>query len=160
MDLGPDMPLTDFTSSLAWDGERIHAMAVYCSDGRWGWRLTSFANNTCELPRYDRLAVPGGPAWLVPSENESGFSQAARQQLDFLVQVHGLERIVLITHYGCAYYGEQLKGSPEECLSAQTADLRRAAETLRDWYPEMQLESFIAMRSGSRLSFHGIRSDV
>jgi hypothetical protein len=156
MDLGPEMPLTDFTSSLPWDGERIHAMAVYCSDGRWGDAFDEFCQHHLGLPRYDRLAVPGGPAWFVPSGSESGFSQAARQQLDFLVQAHGLERIVLITHYGCAYYGEQLKGSPEECLPAQTSDLRRAADALGKTYPDMRIDAFLAMRSGRRLSFHAV----
>jgi hypothetical protein len=92
----------------------------------------------------------------VPGEDDTGFSQAARLQLDFLVQAHELDRIVLITHYGCAYYGERLKRSPDDCLAFQTADLRRAADTLREWYPEIQVESFLAMRSGNRLSFHGM----
>ena len=73
-----------------------------------------------------------------------------------LVEAHGLERIVLVTHYGCAYYAERLKLSPEECLPSQTADLRRAADTLREWYPEMRVETFLAMRSGNRLSFHSV----
>ncbi len=156
MELGPDLPLADFTSTWPWDEERIRAMALYCSDGRWGLAFDEFCHKHLRIPRYDRWAVPGGPAWLLPSGDDTGFLQAARLQLDFLVQAHGLERIVLITHYGCAYYGERLKRSPEECLPAQTADLRLAAETLRQWYPEMQVENFLAMRSGSRLSFHAV----
>jgi hypothetical protein len=154
MDLGPDLPLADFTSTWPWDEERIRAMALYCSDGRWGLAFDEFCHKHLRIPRYDRWAVPGGPAWLVAGEEDVGFSQAARQQLDFLVQAHGLERIVLITHYGCAYYGERLKRSPDECLPAQSADLRRAADTLREWYPDMRVENYIAMRSGNRLSFH------
>src|SRR4029079_15041810 len=84
MDLGPDSPLADFTSTLRWDDERIHAMALYCSDGRWGESFDEFCHNHLQIPRYDRWAVPGGPAWLVASGDETGFSQAARLQLDFL----------------------------------------------------------------------------
>lgn len=159
MDLGPDLPLADFTSTWAWDEDRIHAMALYCSDGRWGLAFDEFCQKHLRIPRYDRWAVPGGPAWLVPGEEDTGFSQAARQQLDFLVQAHGLERIVLITHYGCAYYGERLKRSPTDCLPAQSADLRRAADTLCQWYPDIHVETFLAMRSGSRLSFHGVAGE-
>lgn len=155
IELGPDLPLANFISTWPWDEDRIHAMALYCSDGRWGLAFDEFCQKHLRIPRYDRWAVPGGPAWLVPSEADTGFSQEARQQLDFLVQAHGLERIVLITHYGCAYYGERLKGSPDECLPAQSADLRRAADTLRQSYPDIQVETYLAMRSGNRLSFHG-----
>jgi hypothetical protein len=158
MELGPDLPMADFTSTWAWDAERVRAMALYCSDGRWGLAFDEFCHKHLRIPQYDRWAVPGGPAWLVPSEEDNGFSQAARQQLDFLVEAHGLERIVLITHYGCAYYGQQLKCSPDESLPAQSADLRRAAATLQQWYPNMRVESYLAMRSGSQLSFHAVEN--
>jgi hypothetical protein len=156
LELGPDLPLADFTSSWAWDEERIHAMALYCSDGRWGLAFDEFCQKHLRIPRYDRWAVPGGPAWLLTSGDETGFVQVARAQVDFLVQAHELQRIVLITHFGCAYYGQKLRLSANGCLPTQTADLRRAADKLREWYPEMKVENFLAMRSGSRLSFHAI----
>jgi carbonic anhydrase-like protein len=157
MELGPDLPLADFTSTWTWDEERIHAMALYCSDGRWGLAFDEFCQKHLRIPRYDRWAVPGGPAWLLPSGDDTGFLQAARRQLDFLVEAHGLERIVLITHYGCAYYAQKLNRSPDLCLEYQKADLHRAAVTLHEWYPAIRVENFLAMRSGSRLSFHEVR---
>jgi len=157
IDLGPNLSLADFTSSFRWDEDRIHAMALYCSDGRWGLAFDEFWQKHLRIPRYDRWAVPGGPAWLLPTGDDTGFLQAARLQLDFLVEAHGLERIVLVSHYGCAYYAKQLNRPPDECLSFQTEDLRRAAETLRQWYPDIRVENFLAMRSGSQLSFHGVK---
>jgi hypothetical protein len=156
MELGPNLPLADFTSTVRWNNERIHAMALYCSDGRWGESFDEFCQRHLRLPRYDRWAVPGGPAWLVPSGHDAGFSHAAKLQLDFLVEAHGLERTILITHFGCAYYAQQLKCSAEECLPAQSADLRRAVTTLQKWYPNMQVESYLAMRSDRQLSFHRV----
>jgi hypothetical protein len=156
MELGPDLPLADFTSSWQWDEERIHAMALYCSDGRWGLAFDEFCQKHLRIPRYDRWAVPGGPAWLLSTGDETGFVQVARAQVDFLVQAHELQRIVLITHFGCAYYGQKLRLSPNACLSTQTADLKRAADKLREWYPEMRVENYLAMRSSSRLSFHRV----
>ena len=35
----------------------------YCSDGRWGEAFDEFCHAGLGLPRYDRFAVPGGPAW-------------------------------------------------------------------------------------------------
>ena len=158
MTLLPDLPQADFTSTLTWDNKRIHAMALYCSDGRWGESFDEFCQKHLAIPRYDRWAVPGGPAWLVPSGNETGLLQAAKLQLDFLVAAHGLERTILITHFGCAYYAQRLPSSAEECLSAQYEDMRRATATLQEWYPNMRLESYLAMRSGNKLSFHAVEN--
>src|SRR5437867_6128241 len=102
VDLGPTLPIAVFTSSERWQHARIGALALYCSDGRWGEAFDEFCHRYLEIPRYDRWAVPGGPAWLAPGNDEGDFYQAAREQLDFLVRVHELEQLVLITHYGCA----------------------------------------------------------
>src|SRR5579862_8146395 len=36
IELAPDLPLSVFTSMEPWYHERIGALALYCSDGRWG----------------------------------------------------------------------------------------------------------------------------
>src|SRR5262249_44039617 len=100
IDLGPDLPPLEYTCSERWHPERIGALARYCSDGRWGEAFDEFCPRHLLLPRYDRWAVPGGPAWLA-DRTGPGARQAARGQLDFLVRAHELERIVLITHFGC-----------------------------------------------------------
>src|SRR5437660_6319558 len=132
--LGPDLPMSVYYAAERWHAQRIHALALYCSDGRWGEAFDEFCHKHLVLPRYDRWAVPGGPAWLAPHNGERAYLEAARQQLDFLVQAHQLEKAVLITHYGCAHYGHRLGRSPRECLPAQIEDVRAAARALRGWY--------------------------
>jgi hypothetical protein len=39
-------------------------------------------------------------------------------------------------------------------LPSQRADVRAAANTLHHWYPDIQVESYLAMRDGRLLSFH------
>jgi hypothetical protein len=152
--LGPDLPIAVFTSTEPWHHERIGALALYCSDGRWGEAFDDFCHKCLQIPRYDRWAVPGGPAWLAATELGGALAQAAREQLDFLVGVHELQRIVLITHFGCAAYGHRLKRSTEDCLKEQVADLHEGARLLRGWHPGMQVEGYLAMRRGRSLSFH------
>lgn len=158
LDLGPELPLSVFTSMERWHPERIGALALYCSDGRWGEAFDEFCHRHLLIPRYDRWAVPGGPAWLALGSEGGEFSRSAREQLDFLVHAHELERIVLITHFGCAYYGHRLNRDPKECLPAQIEDVRRAAETLRRSYDGMRVETYLAMRTGNCLSFHQLDS--
>jgi hypothetical protein len=156
VELGPHLPMSVFTSTEPWQAERIGAIALYCSDGRWGNAFDEFCHKCLQIPRYDRWAVPGGPSWLAAHEERNDFAQAAREQLDFLVRIHELERIVLITHYGCAAYAERLKKPADQCLSAQVEDLRRAAGALRGWYREIGVEMYVAMRQGRSVSFHEV----
>ena len=154
IDLGPDLPLAVFTSTERWHPERIGALAIYCSDGRWGEAFDEFCHKHLQIPRYDRLALAGGPAWLAEPEGGSELSRAVRDQLDFLIRVHELGQIVLITHYGCAHYGHLLGQPPRECLPAQCADVRAAAAQLRARYPEIAVDGYLAMRRENYLSFH------
>ncbi len=152
--LGLSTPV--FTSREIWNQERIGALALYCSDGRWGEAFDEFCHQRLLVPRYDRWAVPGGPAWLVPGRVSADLCRTTWEQLDFLVRVHQLERIVLIAHYGCAFYGELLQQDADGCLAAQVEDLRTGAAALRDWFQDMRVETYAAMRRGVFLSFHRI----
>jgi hypothetical protein len=152
--LGPSLPMALFTSTLRWEEARIGALALYCSDGRWGEAFDEFCHRRLLIPRYDRWAVPGGPAWLVGRGDSGAGQQTAREQLDFLVRVHALERIVLITHYGCAYYGELLHQDADECLAVQMEEARAASAVLRDWFPSLTAEAYLAMRTDNLLTFH------
>jgi len=154
----PDIYLRapSFISSERWNPERIGAVVLYCSDGRWGEAFDEFCHRCLLIPRYDRWAVPGGPVCLLPSNSGDGYCRGVWEQLDFLVSAHQLRRIVLIAHYGCAYYTELHGTEPDECLPAQVEDLQAATNALRVWFPDLELQSYLAMRGGAGLSFHAV----
>lgn len=150
LELEPDLPIPVFTSTEPWHPERIGALTLYCSDGRWGEAFDEFCHRCLQIPRYDRWAVPGGPAWLAAAEGDS----AAHGQLDFLVRIHEVRRIVLITHYGCAAYAQRFQRSAPACLPAQVEDVRTAAQALQKRYAGIRVEGYLAMRRQRALSFH------
>lgn len=154
IELGPSLPIAVYHAMERWHPERIGALALYCSDGRWGEAFDEFCHRHLNIPRYDRLAVPGGPAWIAAPPDDPAQLRATRLQLDFLVRAHGLERVVFITHYGCAWYGDRLQRLPDECLPAQADDVQAAAAVLRSWYPHLRVEAYLAMRKQEWLSFH------
>ena len=156
VDLGPSLPMPVFTSTERWNPERIGALALYCSDGRWGEAFDEFCHRRLLIPRYDRWAVPGGPAWLLPRGKGRDFSQTTREQLDFLIRVHELERIVLISHYGCAFYAELCGRDPEGCVPVQLQEMRDGTALLKRWFPELAVEAYLAMRRGNNLTFHAL----
>src|SRR3954468_14533464 len=63
------LPPQRFRTSEPWNEQRIRALAMYCSDGRWGDAFDEFCHRSLMIPRYDRFAVPGGPAWLTESQS-------------------------------------------------------------------------------------------
>jgi hypothetical protein len=159
VDLGNDLPMPIFTSAEVWNPERIGAAAIYCSDGRWGEAFDEFCHKRLQIPRYDRLALPGGPACFAPHDKTGKLlCEAALEQLTLLVKVHELERIILVTHYGCAFYTEMLQREPDACLPTQMEDLRAVAATLRQWFAGVQVETYLAMRRESHLSFHWLNA--
>jgi len=153
MELPPNLPMPVFTSTEPWQSQRVGALAIYCSDGRWGDAFDEFCHRSLLIPRYDRFAVPGGPAFLASAGGEPP-GRGARGQLEFLARVHGIERIVLIAHHGCAFCLERCGGNERDCLPAQIDDVKKAAQTLRGWFREIRTEGYLAMRSDNALSFH------
>ena len=133
-----------YESPTHWEQERIHAVVLYCSDGRFGEQFDDFSYNYLRLFRYDRLAIPGGPAELA-----RGTNPALQQHMRFLLDVHQLERVVLIQHQACAYYGQVLGVAPERIESVQRDDLMRAADAVRRIDSRLMVEAYLAQGDGT-----------
>lgn len=115
-----------YQSDIGYELSRIHAAAIYCSDGRMGEHFDDFLQNGLKLPRYDRVALPGGPACLAGHPQAHLEEQGVVDELQFLVQFHKLKRIVLIAHSGCAFYAARLELKEPRLELVQRADLVRA----------------------------------
>ncbi len=116
-----------YESRLRYDPARIHAAAIYCSDGRLGEHFDDFLEQGLSLPRYDRVTLPGGPACLAGHPQAHLEEQGVMDELKFLVEVHSLQRVVLIAHQGCAFYSSRLELKEPRLELVQRADLVRAA---------------------------------
>lgn len=119
--------MPNYPSPIRYESARIHAAAVYCSDGRLGEHFDDFLRNGLNLPRCDRVALPGGPACLAGHPQAHLEEQGVVDELQFLVQVHKLQRVVLIAHQSCAFYSSRLELKEPRLELLQRADLVRAA---------------------------------
>jgi hypothetical protein len=135
-----------YESRLPYDSARIRAAAVYCSDGRVGEHFDDFLQNGLNLPRYDRVALPGGPACLAAHPEALLEEQGVVDELKFLVEVHGLKRLVLISHQSCAFYTARLKLTEPRLELVQKADLVRAAAYVHRVTGLEQIEAYFARR--------------
>ena len=145
-----------YESPLAYESSRIHAAAVYCSDGRVGEHIDDFLHNGLRLPRYDRLAVPGGPACIAGHAEAHIEQQGVVDELKFLVENHGVTRIVLIAHQGCAFYAQRLR-LPERFLEAQQQiDLAKAAGFIREITGQPWVDAYFARLKEGRVAFEDV----
>lgn len=149
-------PKAVYRSPLKFNEDRIRAAAVYCSDGRYGEQFDDFLHNALELPRYDRLAIAGGPGCFAGHFMAYREAEGAAEHLRFLARVHKLERVVLIQHEGCAFYREVLNARPGEALKMQTEDLAKAALRIRQLAWDLNVEAYLCRRKDETLWFEPV----
>ncbi len=71
---------------------------VACSDGRYQEALDEFLRQHLGIVDYDRMYVPGGPGALAGSTLSYFRGDQFRQETAFLIERHGIERVVLVFH--------------------------------------------------------------
>jgi Putative carbonic anhydrase len=144
------MPTPDshsqFTSSVPFDPDRIRAAAVYCSDGRFGEQCDELLQTELRLPRYDRLAVPGGAACLASHFPTYREEEGVRAQLRFLIEVHQLRTVVLIAHEDCAFYTERLRISPLQLETQQREDMKKAVLRVQSISRSVEVVAYFARK--------------
>ena len=141
-----------YTSHHPFDENRVGAAAVYCSDGRFGEQMDEFLHEGLGLPRYDRVAIPGGAGCLAGYGRAAFERTALERQLRFLIEAHELHRVVFIAHQDCAFYHGFALGR-RTLAEQQAIDLRKAAECVRLWCPHIEIDSYFARRDGGFVTF-------
>lgn len=147
---------TCYKSSLRYDPTRIHAAAMYCSDGRLGEHFDDFLQNSLGLPRYDRLCLPGGPACVAGHPQAHLEESGVVDELNFLVEYHKLKRVVLIAHSGCAFYANRLELKEPRLELVQKADLVRAAAFVHRVTGIDKIEAYFARLLDGGINFERV----
>ncbi len=147
---------TFYESSIHFDAQRMRAAAVYCSDGRFGEQFDDLMHNALDLPSYDRLAIPGGAACLARHFNTYREEEGVVEQLRFLVNVHGLERVVLIAHENCAFYTHRLQISPLQLESQQREDMIKAIDRVHSISSNLIVHAFFARKKNGIIHFESV----
>jgi hypothetical protein len=156
--MGTEEKAAFYESSVSFDTNRIRAAAVYCSDGRFGHQFDDLLQNALKLPRYDRLAVPDGAACIASHYSTYREEEGVVEQLRFLIEVHRLERIVLIAHENCAFYLERLNVSPLQLETQQIEDMQKAVRRVQSLSNELQVDAYFArIRSDRTVRFERVR---
>ncbi len=154
-----------YVSSNLWMLERPHVLVVACSDGRYQKALDEFLQQQLGITDYDRLYVPGGPGALASSSLSYFRGDQFRQDTAFLLERHGVERLVLVFHgpmpndgpleATCADYDRKMPyASPAEIHAQHEKDLVEVLRGMRRIKPNLSIEIFRAeVRRDYRVHF-------
>lgn len=145
-----------YTSSLTYISQRSHAGAIYCSDGRVGGHFDDFMQNGLGLLRYDRVALPGGPACLAGYAQARLEEQGVVDELKFLIEAHKLSKIIMIQHENCAFYTSRLAVRSQSIEQLQIADLARAAYSIRHWTSLTDIEGYMLRSTPAGVQFEQV----
>jgi hypothetical protein len=143
-------------SSERYEARHPHALAIYCSDGRFTRAVEELLARLGH-ERLDTLTLPGGPALLdvasaLPSDRDA-VSRGAR----FLVRGHSLRAVVLLAHQGCGYYRARHPTRPDDELQAlQRAQLVSAAAVLKLEHPKLEVTAYYARVVDGRIAFEPV----
>jgi hypothetical protein len=74
-------------------------------------------------------------------------------QLQFLIEVHRIERVVLIAHEGCAFYLQRLNVSSLQLESQQRDDMRKAIARVQALRHDLRIDAFFARIRDGRVGF-------
>lgn len=150
---------------MNWRAERPHVLVVACSDGRYQLALDEFLREHLGIVDYDRMYVPGGPGALAGSTFSYFRGDQFRQETAFLIERHGIVRIILVFHgpmpnsgppdATCADYLRKMPFSTQEDIHAQhEKDLREILLGMRRAHPGLEIAIFRAeVRQDHRVQF-------
>ena len=146
---------TAFRSGKAYADKGSSVLVVSCSSNSFFPYLREFLEKELALAdgTYDLLLVPGGAQFLLLTEYLPKFAWVGRKWITFLVERHGLSRIVVVSHDGCAWYQDErlipafvLKfGHVAMSLAEkQKRDLVEVASSLGVLFPTTSVEAWYA----------------
>jgi hypothetical protein len=122
-------------------------LVVHCGDYRFQAGFSEFLNRVLGLSEnYDRMVIPGGPLSLTHQLSHGEDTRAVRKWTRFFVEKHGIKRVVLVQHQDCGWYqsmSAKLR-DPAALRRRQEQDLGRAADVLKESFPDLRVDLFYA----------------
>ncbi len=155
-DNSSESPITCFSSQIPFDGQGCGAALIFCSDGRFADQVNDFMQNCLGLFGYDRLAIAGGPVCFAGYFDSYREEEAAISHLKFLVRLHGLNRLILISHEQCGFYSDFLKVHDIDLLDRMRTDLATAVRRVNSATPRLHVEAYLARLNDAQVWFEPV----
>jgi len=139
--------------SESFDPSHPHALAVYCSDGRFTRAVEALVRRLGH-DRLDTMTLPGGPALLCTSGANLSEVDTFTRAAHFLIEGHQIGHVVLVAHEGCGYYRHRHgRLATPQIERLQHEHLGAAARVLLRRHPELEVQRFYARVSDGKVVF-------
>ena len=93
---------------------------------------------------FDEMTVAGGVKSLVTPQLESDRDFILRH-IELSRKLHNIKNVVLVNHQDCgAYGGSSALANEGEELKAHSADLRQAAKIIKQRFPDLTVQTYLA----------------
>jgi hypothetical protein len=124
------------------------AAVLCCFDERIRLAVQKFLKNE-HILRPDMIVIAGGAKTLASPRNDFE-RDFILEQIRMSVLLHKTTRAFLMTHSDCATYGglAAFEGDREREAAHHRAELQRAAELVRQRFPDLKLETFFVSFDG------------
>jgi hypothetical protein len=142
-----------FSSSTPFEVAHPHALAIYCSDGRFTQPVEDLLHSLGHA-RLDTVTMPGGPGLLNHLSASYADADAMTRSASFLIRAHAIKEVVLLAHHGCGYYKHKRPiDAPEQIEHRQLDDLRHAAKAIAKVDPAIVVHLYFARPVGGHVKF-------
>jgi hypothetical protein len=124
------------------------AAVLSCFDQRIRLAVYKFLQKR-EILRPDMIVVAGGAKTLASPRNDFE-RDFILEQVRMSILLHRTERVFLMSHSDCATYGglAAFGGNPENEALHHRQELCRAAQLIRERFPEVRVECFFVTFQG------------
>ncbi|MEX0616671.1 MAG: carbonic anhydrase [Candidatus Woykebacteria bacterium] len=115
--------------------QNCEALAITCIDFRFISQVRDYLTQDEKLEgKYDLVTVPGSSLNFDKIEGS----------IDISFKLHQPEAVYIFDHEDCGAYG------PDNSLERHRENLQKAKDTIRERYPDVFVETFMATFSGVR----------
>lgn len=128
--------------------EPTDTLVIYCSDHRFQQAFGDFGKD-CIRPNknFDLIAFPGATQMLAFGETMPKLTNALLRPIKFLVEYHGIKRIVIIAHEDCGWYANfvpQFFNIIGSMRDRQEKDMEHARRVLKELFPGVAVDLYYA----------------
>jgi carbonic anhydrase len=128
-------------------GSRTKALVLSCIDFRFLTAERYFLAGRDLWGNYDWTALAGA-SLAVTGFPHPADAEAFWDQLDLSYRLHNIEKVIILDHQDCGAYAamidQNLSKDPQRELQVHTDYLNQAFELIRDRYPHLEVELYLA----------------
>lgn len=147
--IGGGALLLGFEPRIALAAGNVDSLLLSCIDYRLTSKVATYMEGRGLKENYDQVILAGASLGAVTPKFPD-WGETFREHLDLAIQLHGIQRVILLDHRDCGAYkillGKDLTGDAEKALHA--TELHRLARQIHALHPKLKVETLLMSLDG------------